>query len=226
MASRWRRVLVPLAAGVAVALVLAYLTLVVDDKPLFGINPDVQLWIAGILAALFGIAARVEAEARSPKAAAWGAGLGAVGFLVAVAAGMAVFVATSSPYAAYGGWTVETEFDEPFNATTAANALEAQGFNVTRTESGTVRAENGSVSVHVTTVNGAPGRSPNATFELSVTYDADGENVGSADKARQQAREDRPRLEKRFQTLLDAFEADTGWTRVGEPEWESRIAVS
>jgi hypothetical protein len=45
--SRWRRILVALFAGVSVALVLAYLTLVIDDKPLFGVNPDVQLWIGG-----------------------------------------------------------------------------------------------------------------------------------------------------------------------------------
>lgn len=226
MPSRLRRILVPLAAGVGIALVLALVTLVVDETPLLGVNPDAQLWIAGVLAAVFGALAYAETEGLTGTGVVWGAVLGACGFLVAVGAGMAIFAATSSPYAAYAGWTVETDFEEEFDASTARRALEAQGFTIENFDTGRVHARNGSVSVDVATLRGHEAERSNATFRLSVDYDADGEDVDSAEEARRQARQDHPALEDRFQAFLDAFETKTGWSHVGEPEWQPKILVS
>lgn len=226
MPSRWRRILVPLAAGVSVALVLALLTIVVDDKPLFGLNPDVHLAVAGILAAVFGVLGYAETAGMTGTAVAWGGVLGAGGFLLAAGAGMAVFAATSSPYAAYAGWTVETDFDEEFNATTARDALEAQGFNITHVGSERIEARNDSAWVVLDAV-GQHGADPsNVAFRMTVEYHADGEDVGSAEKARRQATEARPAFEEGFQAFLATFEERTGWTHVGEAEWQPLIVVS
>lgn len=52
---------------------------------------------------------------------------------------------------------------------------------------------------------------------MQVVLKADGRKVGGFERAREQARENRPALEDRFDEILTRFEASTGWTHVADP---------
>lgn len=227
MALRWRRILPALAAGAGVMLVLFLLTLISEDRPLWGVNPDVQIWAAGVLAAVAGLVAYAGLQARSPKPMAVGAGLGVVGFGVVLLASMAFVAGFSGSAAYYQGWNVDTDFEEAWDASTARAALEDQGFNVTSSSEDGLRAHRGEdVRVTIDVDEPASSNASREAFTFQVVLEADGGRVGSVEEASQQAREDRPALEDRFDEILASFEASTGWTHVGDPVWEPRIAVT
>lgn len=200
-------------------LVVFLLTLLVEDRPLFGINPDIQIVVAGVLSALAGLLAYAGAD-RSPKPAFLGAGLGLAGFAIVLLATMAIVASFPGSAAYYHGWTVETTFEEEWNATTARQALEDEGFNVTTASEEGLRAHKGE-EVRVRVDAPEPG-----TLTLRVTYADRGEEADSFDEARDQADDARPQLENRFQAFLEGFEATTGWEHSEEPTWEPLIAVT
>lgn len=226
MDRRWRRILGALAAGAAVMLVLFLLTVFSEDRPLWGINPDLQLWAAGLIAGLAGILAYGGLDARSPSTLGIGACLGVAGFLVTVVGAMAIVASFPGPYASYEGWTIETDYEEPWNATVAREALEDQGFNVTRADDqGLLAYDRDAVRVFIDRPRASPGEAPEG-FRLTVQIDRDGENVGSATAAREHAEDQRPEIEETYQAFLAAFEDHTGWAHDTEPRYEPMIAVS
>lgn len=200
-------------------LVLFVLTLLVEDRPLLGINPDVQIAVASVLAALAGLFVYTRQD-RSPMPAALGAGLGLAGFGIVLLGAMAIVASFPGSAAYYHGWTVDTTFEEEWNATTAKQALEEEGFNVTHaSEEGLQAHERDEVSVRVNVAD--PGM-----FTLHVTYSDQGEEADTFDEARDQADDARPELENRYQAFLESFEATTEWEHSDEPVWEPLIAVT
>lgn len=227
MQPRRKRALAALAAGGAVLGLLAVLTVTAEDRPLWGLNPDLQLWIGGILAALVGSLAYAGLGATRAEHLLLGAGWGLGGFLVLLVAAMAALALSNPGAAYYGGWQVSSRFDEAWNDTRASEALQAQGFNVTRSDStglyATLTDSDGDVRVRVDAAPPIRGGG-NATFSLEVEYTHDGDAVDSIEEARAEARQARPSLEERFAAFLEAFEADTGWTHLGDPAWEPLLA--
>ncbi len=233
MGERGRRTLTALAAGASVPAVLFLLTLFSSDRPLLGIDPDLLIVLGAVLATLIGSVVYAGLEGARAKPWAIGAGLGIVGFIVLFGIVMSLVAALNQGAAYYGGWEVTTGFDETWNHTRAAGALQAQGFNVTRAGSDglyAVKTENATSDEVRVLIDADPpirGRpASNATFGLQVEFRHDGEALDNAREARAQADAAKPAIETRFEAFLAAFEEDTDWTHVGDPTWEPGIAMT
>lgn len=226
--SHARRVAAGIVAGGSVPLSVILFTVLAEDRPLWGINPDVQLWAAGVLSALAGLGVHLWRGARSPAGLAQGALFGLLGFgivLATIVGAVAVLDGFGAGAAYYQGWEVRTDFDEEWNATIAREALEAQGFEVTDVSGEDLRgdAEDVTIWLHV---SGDRSASSEQGFTLLVSFQNDGEQADGVQEARAQAEQARPALEERFRDVLESFEGSTGWQHVGEPRWEPLIAVT
>lgn len=236
MAPRWLCVLGALAAGAGVMLILVLLIVSSEDRPLWGIDHGLLTAVAGVIATTAGMAAYAGMASRSPnspnspnspKSLSLGAGLGAAGFGLILLATMSVVGGLTTGGASYEGWQATTGFDDPWNATTARQALESQGFNVTSERpDGLIATGADGIGVRIYVHDDIDPNASQQTFLLSVTFHADGGRVDDYEAAEQQADADRPAVDERFQDILAGFEASTGWDHMREPSWEARISVA
>ncbi len=230
MASRWLRLLGALGAGGAVMFTLFLLTLFAEDRPLWGVDAGILSLAAAVLAILAGFSVSGWLASWSTRAMVQGGVLGGAGFGIVFLASMAIVVGFPGHGASYEGWQASTNFDDPWNATRAREALEAQGFNISTQHPDRLVATADPDVTAILYVHDQrdPGNASDAqpTFLLSVGFRADGGWVDRYEEAQEQADADRPTFEDRFHEILEAFGTATGWTHMDPVHWEARISVA